>query len=172
MGSNNFDQIAQKIIEQKHLMDKLEEENRELRQQISDLKTGRGIFVEIEGRRMALIAPGNAATSGVPEASAARDSIQSSDQQQEQAPKIAGVDQQPAPPEQGEKDKQEANSAPSFLEEVLLDEFSSALTMSVESVQQLQSKQKEVEGQQKEAEGQQEQKERLRRELMGSYLLE
>ena len=166
MGSStNFDQIAQKIVEQKHLMDKLEEENRELRRQISDLKTGRGIFVEIEGQRIAITAPGNAATSDVPEVSAAQDSIQPSDQQQEQAPKIAGVDQQLAPPEQGEKDQQEANPAPSFLEEVLLDEFSSAMTMSVESVQQLQGKQEKVEGQQK-------QKEQLRRDLMGSYILE
>ena len=165
MGSSNFDQIAQKIIEQKHFMDKLAEENRELRQQISDLKMGRGIFIEIEGQRFALTAPGNAATSGIPEASTAQDSIQLSEQQQEQAPKIAGVDQQSAPPEQGEKDKQEANPAPSFLEEVLLDEFSSAMTTPVESVPKLQAEQKKLEGQQ-------EQKERLRRELMGSYILE
>ncbi len=164
-SSNNFDQIAQKIIEQKHLMDKLEEENRELHRQISDLRAGRGIFVEIEGRRFALRAPDAAAPPGEPAALAAQGSIHSSDQQQEQAPKIAGTDQQPASAEQEENEKKVANPAPSFLEEVLLDEFASAMTTPVESVQKPQEQQKKIEGQQN-------QKERLRRELMGSYILE
>jgi hypothetical protein len=35
-------------------MDQLEAENRELRRLLADLRTGRGIFVEIAGRRFSL----------------------------------------------------------------------------------------------------------------------
>lgn len=152
MGSNNFDQIAQQIVQQKHHMDKLEEENRELRQQIADLITGRGIFVEIEGQRFALPASGNAAIPGVPGVPVAQN-------------KFPPSDQQSTPPEQEGKNKKTANAAPSFLEEVLLDEFASAMTTPVQSVQNPQNEQKEVKNPQ-------EQKERLKRELMGSYILE
>ncbi|HLZ61984.1 MAG TPA: hypothetical protein VKR06_33995, partial [Ktedonosporobacter sp.] len=54
MGRNYFEQIAQEIVTQKHLMDQLEAENRELRQRLADLRAGRGIFVEIAGSRFAL----------------------------------------------------------------------------------------------------------------------
>jgi hypothetical protein len=156
--SSNFDQIAQQIIQQKHHMDKLEEENRELRRQISDLITGRELFVEIEGRRFRLAVPNNAATPGAPEA---QDKTQPSNQQES---KIGSVGRQSTPSEQEEKGKKTAHPAPSFLEEALLDEFALAMTSPVQSVQ--------PQGKQKEAEDPQKQKERLRRELMGSYILE
>ena len=54
MEGNNFEQIAQELVKQKHLMDQLEAENRELRQRLADLRAGRGIFVEIAGSRFAL----------------------------------------------------------------------------------------------------------------------
>ena len=54
MDGNYFEQIAQEIIKQKQLMDQLEAENRELRQRIADLRSGRGIFVDIAGSRFAL----------------------------------------------------------------------------------------------------------------------
>jgi cell division protein FtsB len=54
MDRNYFDQIAQEIVRQKQRMDQLEAENRELRQQLADLRAGRGIFVEIAGSRFAL----------------------------------------------------------------------------------------------------------------------
>ena len=54
MGRNYFEQIAQEIVTQKHLMDQLEAENRELRQHLADLRAGRGILVEITGSRYAL----------------------------------------------------------------------------------------------------------------------
>ncbi len=54
MDGNYFEQIAQEILKQKQLMDQLEAENRELRQQLADLRAGRGIFVDIVGSRFAL----------------------------------------------------------------------------------------------------------------------
>jgi cell division protein FtsB len=54
MTGNQFEHIAQEVVKQKHLMDQLEAENRALRQQLADLRAGRGIFVEIAGRRFAL----------------------------------------------------------------------------------------------------------------------
>ncbi len=44
MEGNIFEQIAQELVKQKHLMDQLEAENRELRQRLADLRAGRGIF--------------------------------------------------------------------------------------------------------------------------------
>ena len=54
MEGNIFEQIAQELVKQKHLMDQLEAENRELRQRLADLRAGRGIFVDIAGSRFAL----------------------------------------------------------------------------------------------------------------------
>ena len=54
MEGNIFEQIAHELVKQKHLMDQLEAENRELRQRLADLCAGRGIFVDIAGSRFAL----------------------------------------------------------------------------------------------------------------------
>ena len=54
MDGNYFEQIAQEIFKHKRLMEQLEAENRELRQQLADLRAGRGIFVDIAGSRFVL----------------------------------------------------------------------------------------------------------------------
>src|SRR5215469_5890265 len=54
MVTNHFEKIAQELLKQKQVMDKLEAENRELRTQIADLRSGRGIFVDLNGNRFAL----------------------------------------------------------------------------------------------------------------------
>src|SRR5258708_22159961 len=54
MSVNNFDAIIQELIKHQQIMQQLEEENREIRRQISDLREARGIFVDIEGKRFAL----------------------------------------------------------------------------------------------------------------------
>lgn len=55
MGGSSFDAIAQEILNQKQFMEQMQAENRELRRQLADLRDGRGIFVDIGGRRFALI---------------------------------------------------------------------------------------------------------------------
>ena len=47
MDSERFDQLVQEILKQKQLMDQLEEENRELRKLLTDLRAGRAISVAI-----------------------------------------------------------------------------------------------------------------------------
>ncbi|HYT41583.1 MAG TPA: hypothetical protein VEP90_04515 [Methylomirabilota bacterium] len=54
MDRNYFDQLARELFKQKQLMDHLEAENRELRKLLADLRTGRGIVVEISGSRFSL----------------------------------------------------------------------------------------------------------------------
>ena len=54
MESDHFDQLVQEIFQQKHLMDRLEAENRELRKLLTDLRAGRGISVVISGNRFSL----------------------------------------------------------------------------------------------------------------------
>jgi len=54
MSDNNFENIAQEILQQKRLMEALEAENKELRRQLADLREARGIFVEICGNRFPL----------------------------------------------------------------------------------------------------------------------
>lgn len=65
MSDRNFDLIAHEILKQKQRKELLEGENHELRKQLADLRTGRGIFVEIEGRRFALTHPAAASTSSI-----------------------------------------------------------------------------------------------------------
>ena len=44
-----FDSITQLLIEQKQVMERLEQENRDLRHQLADLKRGVGITVTVDG---------------------------------------------------------------------------------------------------------------------------
>lgn len=55
MGGSSFDTIAQEILHQKQIMEQMQAENQELRRQLADLRDGRGIFVDIGGKRFALI---------------------------------------------------------------------------------------------------------------------
>ena len=55
MGGSNFEVIVQEIMKQKRIMERLEEENCELHRQLADLRDGRGIFLDIHGKRYALI---------------------------------------------------------------------------------------------------------------------
>ena len=54
MGGNYFALIADALRHQKQLMDKLETENCELRQQLASLRQGAGISIEISGVRFPL----------------------------------------------------------------------------------------------------------------------
>jgi hypothetical protein len=169
MNSERFDLITQELLKHQQTMELLQAENRELRQQLADLRTGRGIFIEINGLRFAL----NATI-------LAQDSIQSfsvktsSSVQLQASPSIgdkpaAEMSQlklaedvkkaMPMPNDQEEK----ANSRSTFLEEAMMSEFDSALGSPMALLQD------PIKGQEKSGE---EQKANLRRELMGSYLLD
>ena len=165
-NGNGFELIMQEVLTQQKRMEELEAENRELCRQIADLCEGRGIFVEILGTRFSLnmepvVASADSAltqelmpdtehqptstieipTTPIPEAS-----LPETEEVQEEVP-------------------EEGSLVPSssFLEEVLVDEFASAVTspMAIWS------------GSTKESTSiNDEDKASLRRELVDSFLLE
>jgi hypothetical protein len=58
MQRDYFDLIMQALLKQKQLLEQLEEENWQLRQQLTSLREAQGIFVVIEGKRFTLMAHG------------------------------------------------------------------------------------------------------------------
>lgn len=144
-SDHGFEQIMSAVLEQKHVWDKLQAENRELRQQLTDLRAGRGIFIEVMNQRFEL-------------------SWESS----KGSPEFVAVSQtKHAQVQTTQNTKGAVQSSPSMatsglLEEMLLDEFSSAMHNRGGPA----------------SEGKpsvtlnEEQKANLRRELSGSFLLE
>lgn len=153
----SFDIITQQVKAQQQVMEQLEEENRELRRHLTDLRTGHGIFLEIEGKRFPLLMQNDAALhSASPDApppvevQSVQDkevtTTKSTGQDVTETPTIAmsevEINHVPAPaPEmprsistaqlpaidEEEEQKQETYT-PSFLEEAMLDEFAAAAT--------------------------------------------
>lgn len=54
MGGSYFELIMQEVQHQKQRMDEMSAENRELRRQLAELRNGQGIFLNIEGTQFAL----------------------------------------------------------------------------------------------------------------------
>jgi len=54
-SDRGFEQIMSAVLEQRQVWEKLQTENRELRQQLLDLRAGRGIAVEIANQRFELV---------------------------------------------------------------------------------------------------------------------
>lgn len=101
-NDHGFEQIMSAVLEQKQIWEKLQAENRELRQQMLDLRAGRGISVEIMNQRFDLVWEGS---NGSPELVPAA---------QEKRPQS--------------KARKGGPTAPSgVLEEMLLDELSTAM---------------------------------------------
>jgi hypothetical protein len=192
MGGNRFDKLAQEILKQKHLMDKLEAENRELRQQIADLRSGRGIFVVIDGIRFALrddsslvqttsqsSVPTNTSTLASTGATFTPATTSPLTQQIADAPtteitvpKQKQSVKEPVAQSNNDGNQKSLHEEPTFLEEIMIDQFNSALT-SPNAVWQDPAEKKPSKQQTKPQEPiDEKQKEALRRELLGSYLLE
>ncbi len=163
--SNRFDSIAQAILKQKQMMDELQRENRELRRQLADLRAGHGIFIEMAGQRIPLkgeitlsqniiqqdFSPAPT-TSSLPEVAVER----------EESAKIAPTPE--VSPLADTSVEEEKEKAPTFLEEIMLDEFVAASTSPMAVWKGPVNKPEE--------QIDEEQKAALRRELMGSFLLE
>jgi hypothetical protein len=206
---NNFEHIAQEIIHLQQRMAALRAENTDLRQQLSNLRSGRTILVEIAGKRFsfsvdATEAPAqNAVDATEAPAQNAVDATEAPAQNAVDAPKAPAQEatttpalpEQPSTPpiqlepsssisstvevpqdypttprikalqDEEKDDAEEKNRArPStFLEEIMLDEFAAAASTPLAIWTGPLKKPEPISEDQKEA---------LRRELMGSFLLE
>ena len=167
MSDNGFDSIAQAVLKQKQMMDQLEEENRELRRQIAELRAGHGIFIEIAGERFplqgAITVPQAASVTNTAQQNVLSSSTPSS------SPEVAvsqvSENKELSPIEDASIEEKEQEKEPTFLEEIMLDEFAAASTspMAVWKGPREKKEQEQIN---------EEQKATLRRELMGSFLLE
>src|SRR5579859_620114 len=180
MGGSSFDLIMQEVLNQKQRMEELHEENRALHRQLSDLRNGRGIFLEVYGKKFALIGEAVVAYSQADSSSQNAPAIYSetisppldetptntvietplpSNDEFEQVGdyldhKVEDVQEEEASPKQ----------ASTFLEEMLIDEFASATTsqMAATTLESTEiSKPPTIEEEEKAA---------LRKELIGSFL--
>lgn len=106
-GDHGFEYIMSAVLDQKQVWEKLQGENRELRQQLVDLRAGRGIFIEIQNQRFELVwdqsKPGSSAS----------EPVQGKRSQASKAAKSAS--------------HSSSMASSGVLEEMLLDELSSAM---------------------------------------------
>ncbi|MBO0782534.1 MAG: hypothetical protein J2P37_27280 [Ktedonobacteraceae bacterium] len=174
-GSNTFDQIAQAIQGQQQILEKLKEENRALQSQLAALRSGRGIALIVGDARFELqgqIEPQPEAT--VNEAALSQMPEQKIVDPQDAPTETLATPSNASAPAPSAQLEQEAVT-PSFLEEMMIDEFSSAMTnpMAIWNGPQKQKKEEsQPEEPEKPVELDEAQKAALRRELMGSFLLE
>jgi hypothetical protein len=171
MSDSSFDRIAQEVLKQQQIMEELEEENRELRRQLSDLRAGRGVFIEIAGKRFPLwgelVVPYPVTTSTVVQEDFPQPT---SSPQEAPAPVLPETEEAeemtPTQVSSLEEEEAEKQEAPTFLEEIMLDEFAAAATSPMAVWTGPTNKQEP------EPSIDEEKKAALRRELMGSFLLE
>ena len=173
-SSSSFELIMQEVLKQKQLLEDLQTENDELHHQLAELRGGRGILVDILGKRFPLVgepisaSPEAVATVGA-DLSLQETTVILSEALPSSLPDtpVPATVTAPNTEEVLEDRKQLVTPTMSvFLEEALLDEFSTASTRQMEQVAvwsgpitnppSFDEKEKET----------------LRRELSGSFLLE
>ncbi|HEY4384215.1 MAG TPA: hypothetical protein VGN34_07065 [Ktedonobacteraceae bacterium] len=190
---NNFENIAQEIMHLQQRMAALRAENTDLRQQLTNLRSGRNILIEIAGKRFSFSygttdAAETPAKETVSVTEAPAEKVVAAPTLPEQ-PSTPPIQMEPSSPisstaevpldypttprikaqQDGEKDEtqnaEKKNQArPStFLEEIMLDEFAAAASTPLAVWTGPLKKPEPISEDQKEA---------LRRELMGSFLLE
>lgn len=163
-SDNNFELILQEVLKQKQLLESLQSENVELNRQLSDLREGRGIFVEILGQRFPPL--GEPVGFSPHAVSTANEdlSLQATAEIQSETPATASeltVEEIP-----DDLPAYVAPTMPSYLEEAMLDEFAAAATREMEQVAVWPGPITNPPG------FDEKEKETLRRELSGSFLLE
>ncbi|HLZ63746.1 MAG TPA: hypothetical protein VKR06_43000 [Ktedonosporobacter sp.] len=189
MEDSYFDLIAQELLKQQHHMEQLMRENQELRHQLAQLRAGKGIFIAIGGQQIALME--EESLSAAPPTMTAH----SQAPLQAAASSIGAAATALAEPSNHHRavsapaQENEGIDLPSFLEEIMLDEFAAAMTNPVAAIVAPAKKNEPtsaplslpsptnnaaslvVEGDNV-RQIEDEQKAALRRELMGSYMLE
>jgi hypothetical protein len=176
MADIGFEQIAEEILKIKKRMEALQAENEELRQQLAELRDGRGIFLDILGQRFSLRSETGIASEPDTISSAVTTAIEEETPIPD-SPTISiseiSLPETPYPIEAvDEEDEAIPAEASPFLEEVLVDEFSSATNMSAIWDEPETLKQAAIKRINAAQDIDEEQKAALRRALVGSFLLE
>jgi hypothetical protein len=176
MSDNSFERILQEVRNEQERLQALLSENADLRRQLADLRSGRGIFVEIGDKRFALVADTiMAAEDALPSfTSFLNDQLSDNLTIFEDVPDSTPLETsfpttdefastEYAPDDSDEHELEPVGNA-TFLEEMLVDEFAAATTLSTPAPKSSETRKlppiDEVE------------KETLRKELVGSFLLE
>ena len=172
-NGSGFEQIMEELLRQKQVLEDMEAENRELNRQLADLRAGRGIVIDILGQHFSLTGePIVTAQEEIPSQEADVSMLETSmiaNISDDQA-SLASIPETPMPDMDVVMEELSEDTSPSrpaaspiLLEEMLLEEFTSAASnqMSVWSGPVSQA-----------GEIDEEEKAVLRRELMGSFLLE
>jgi hypothetical protein len=168
-SGSSFEQIMQALLKQKQLFEDLQTENDELHRQLADLREGRGIFVEILGERYPLAGEPVSVSSAIVPVAELDLSLQEittiiSEALPSSLPETplptTEITEEEAPEDQPTK---ASSDIPGFLEEAMLDEFSTASTTQMAVSAGPITNPGVFDEKEKEA---------LRRELSGSFLLE
>ncbi len=198
MADSSFEILMQEIFNQKQRMDELLEENHTLRRQLTDLRAGHGIFLEICGRRFALntenllppsqrVSPvqdvpvAEQTTISIPMTDTTTDTPDSAEQTTISMPITAVtmgyIPETPRPDSDASESRSPSAeysevetaelSHTTFLEEMLIDEFAAAATSQIPAWRGSQTRKLPTIDLIDE-----EEKAALRKQLMGSFLLE
>lgn len=172
-SGSGFEQIMQELLKQQQILEDLKAENKELHRQLTDLRAGRGIAIDILGQRFSLVAePASTAQEDTPDSQGDLSTMETS-----AIPNIStndtplpSVPETPIPDMDVVMDTLSEDTSPStpaaspiFLEEMLLEEFTSAAGNQMSVWPGPVSRSTEIDEAEKAV---------LRRELMGSFLLE
>ena|SRR5271157_5728514 len=168
-NGSSFELIMQEVLKQKQLLEDLQTENDELHRQLTELREGRGIFVDILGKHFPLVGE---PVSVSPEAVAADLSLQETTVMLSEA-LPSSLPDTPVPAIAHDVEEVPEDRPPLatptmsvFLEEALLDEFSTASTRQMEQLAVWSGPITNPPS------FDEQEKETLRRELSGSFLLE
>jgi hypothetical protein len=145
MGGSNFELIMQEIHNQKQRMDDLLAENRELRRQLTGLREGHGIIIDIQGMQFALASEAFTNQFPVQVTPTTHDTLATFEPVPVAMPSTMPMETIPETPypsteefaqiapfteeidEMGEEEVPPTHTS-TFLEEMLIDEFASAAT--------------------------------------------
>src|SRR5258706_10686148 len=171
-NGSGFEQIMQELLKQQQLLEDLEAENRELHHQLADLRAGRGIVIDILGQYFSL--------TGEPVTTSQEKAPGQDDLSMQETSMIANIltdeismpsiPETPIPDMDVVMEELSEDTFPStpvaspiLLEEMLLEEFTSAAGNQMSVWSGPVTRPAEIDEAEKAA---------LRRELMGSFLLE
>ncbi|HCJ34939.1 MAG TPA: hypothetical protein DHV65_11675 [Ktedonobacter sp.] len=183
MGGSNFELLMEEVLNQKRLMDELLAENYNLRCQLTDLREGRGITLDIQGQLFTLADETIVRTSQdspisqdlpVMEQATAFMPVSQAGQTEQSLQATGTASETPMPStDQFEQmtqafhvnaEEEAPATTSSFLEDMLVDEFATAATSPLAVWRGSKTRKLTMSDEEEKAE--------LRKELIGSFLLE